>query len=139
MKTGNRLYISCECQQNLCITLHHRCGGLEILCDFREMLSIIGFSETFCTTPGIFSVQTKLSMNHLAFAQLHAAEKMYCNGDVHPFCCRSSHIPYAEMNVDTVSLKGMNVCRVAGVFIQYLLGGRREDNKGKRNSEVLRY
>lgn len=81
------------------------------------MLSIIGFSETFFTAPGIFSVQTKLSINQVAFAKLHAAEKMYCNGNVHPFCCRSAHIPYAEMNADAVSLKGTNVCSVACVFI----------------------
>lgn len=56
-------------------------------------------------------------MNQVAFAKLHAAEKIYCNGDVHPFCCRSSHVPYAEMNADTVSLKGVNVRSVACVFI----------------------
>lgn len=84
-------------------------------CDIRETFT--SFRETFFTTPGIVSVQTELSMNQVVFAKLHAAEKMYCNGDIHPFCCRSSHIPYAEMSAETVSLKGTGVCSVACVFI----------------------
>lgn len=33
----------------------------------------------------------------------------------------------------------MNVHGVAHVFIQYLLGDQRQDNKGKQMDEVLRY
>jgi len=56
-------------------------------------------------------------MNQVAFAKLQAAEKMYCNGDARPFCCRLSHIPYAQMSADMVSLKGMNVRSIACVLI----------------------
>lgn len=124
-KAGNRLYISSGCQQNICVTLRHHYGGLEI-CDFREMLSITDFSEAFffTTTPGILSVQIKLSVNQVAFAKLDAAaEKMYCSGDVHPFCCRSSHIPYVQMNADSERYECMQCC-----FSVYIVFG----GQGKR-------
>lgn len=72
-------------------------------------------------------------MNQVAFAKFHSAEKISCNEDVHPLCCRSSHITYAQMNADILSVKVMNICSVPCLLMYYLLevSWRRRKERGK--------